>query len=302
MGIVLDLEWNGAYSRKAHGYFNEIIEIGAVKMEDGVRQTDTFHAVMRPVVSRKLSPLVHDLTGIEANELEEGIPFAQAVSRFRKWMGGEDAVLMTWSTTDLLVLLENCRYFLQTERIPFMRRYADLQAYCQKRLDCPLSRQLGLNAAAELLGLTADGLDLHRALDDSILSGRIFARLYDREAFAREVRSADAEFYGRLLFKTVTVSDMNSPYVRLEEEHFDCPDCGRPLQRSSDWRFRGRAFCADYDCPDCGGRYAGRVQVRLKYDGPETRRRLTPRRDPAGDDVQETAPAAPENAAGPPEI
>ncbi len=31
--VVLDLEWNGAYSRKLRGFINEIIEIGAVKLD-----------------------------------------------------------------------------------------------------------------------------------------------------------------------------------------------------------------------------------------------------------------------------
>ena len=31
--VILDLEWNGAYSRRLHGFINEIIEFGAVKLD-----------------------------------------------------------------------------------------------------------------------------------------------------------------------------------------------------------------------------------------------------------------------------
>ena len=68
--IVLDLEWNGSYSKKAHGYFNEIIEIGAVRVEDGARIADTFHAVIRPVYSKKLTEFVTNLTSITESDLE----------------------------------------------------------------------------------------------------------------------------------------------------------------------------------------------------------------------------------------
>lgn len=67
--IVMDLEWNGGYSRKAHGYFNEIIEVGAVRLDESLQVIDRFHAAIRPVVSRKLSDIVTDLTNITPEEL-----------------------------------------------------------------------------------------------------------------------------------------------------------------------------------------------------------------------------------------
>ena len=62
--IVVDLEWNGSYSKKAHGYFNEIIEVGAVKLDAQLKTVDTFHCVIHPTVSKKLSGIVTDLTHI----------------------------------------------------------------------------------------------------------------------------------------------------------------------------------------------------------------------------------------------
>ena len=34
--IVMDLEWNNTYAKKANGYINEIIEIGAVKLDEDI--------------------------------------------------------------------------------------------------------------------------------------------------------------------------------------------------------------------------------------------------------------------------
>ena len=32
--VILDLEWNGTYSRRLKGFMNEIIEFGAVKVDE----------------------------------------------------------------------------------------------------------------------------------------------------------------------------------------------------------------------------------------------------------------------------
>ena len=79
--VILDLEWNGAYSKKAKGYFNEIIEIGAVRLSPEGKIQDRFDAYIRPVVSKKLTKIVTNLTGITDEQVEEGMTFTAAISR-----------------------------------------------------------------------------------------------------------------------------------------------------------------------------------------------------------------------------
>ena len=150
--VVMDLEWNGAYCRQTHGYFNEIIEIGAVRLDEKLQPSGEFHAVIRP--------------------------------QLQEWLHSRDAVILTWSTTDLLVMMENCRYYYEDDRLPFMERYADLQVYSQQRMGVGTAQQIALGKACELLGIDEDGADLHRALDDSRLSARILQRIYEADSFA----------------------------------------------------------------------------------------------------------------------
>lgn len=287
--IILDLEWNGIYAKKTKGYFNEIIEIGAVKINEEMQQADEFHAVIKPVVGHKLSSLVQNLTGIEEGELAEGQPFTRAVSQLRKWIAEPDAVVMTWSTTDLMVLLENCRYFLKEERIPFMNRYADLQNYCQRRLEYGSSQQLGLGKACELLKIDGDELSPHRALDDSILSGRIFVQVFEPHSFKRTVHEANKDFYDRLTFKTTIISDIRDAHIKRADLRFRCTECDRPLRRVGEWKFKSRAFIADFVCRGCDRKFLGRVQVKLKYDGAETKRRLILKLDEEPKDAAEAS-------------
>ena len=273
--IVADLEWNGAYSKKAHGYFNEIIEIGAVKLNDRLEIADTFHAVIKPVVSRKLSRVVSDLTNITTDELEEGTTFAAASAALQRF-AGEDAMLLTWSTTDLAVLLENYRFHLQCKRIPFMTRYADLQAYVQahKQLGSA-GQQIGLARACEALGISDEGLEQHRALDDSRMTAAIAQKTIEPEALAPFVREADDAFYDRLNFQPYYIRDQHSPLIARQHWRFRCPTCGRILRNRGQWRFYNQAFWSDMVCRPCDKTYTARAQFRKKYDSVEVKRKLT---------------------------
>ena len=179
--VVLDLEWNGAYSRKLHGFINEIIEFGAVKLDKKLNIADRFSCFVRPQVTKKISTVISDLTSITDENLTDAMPFMQVVSRFRKWAG--DCVIATWGTSDILALIENCRYFGGSEIVPFLSRYADMQVYCEQMLGLDGKEQLGLSKAAELAGVDDGQLDHHRALDDSVLSALVLKKLYTRESF-----------------------------------------------------------------------------------------------------------------------
>lgn len=272
--IVIDLEWNGSWSKKAHGYFNEIIEVGAVKVDEQMRIVDVFRAAIKPVVSKKLSTIVTDLTNITAEELEDGTTFTGMMRQLSKWMGKEPSTVLTWSTTDLLVLMENCRYFYGRQEIPFLKNYMDFQVYAQQRMGVDTSQQLGLARAGEMLDIPEDDMSLHRALDDSKLTAAILQKVYDKESFVSAILPVDEEFYKRITFKTTIIKDIDDPLVKRSEMCFNCPDCGQNMKRKGSWRFRSRAFCAEFSCRRCDKKYSGRVQFRLKYEGVEIKKKL----------------------------
>lgn len=272
--IVIDLEWNGSYSKKAHGYFNEIIEVGAVKLDEQMRIVDTFRAAIKPVVSKKLSTIVTDLTNITAEELADGTTFTAMMRQFSRWMGNHPSVVLTWSTTDLLVLMENCRYFTGRQEIPFLHHYMDFQVYAQQRMGVDTSQQLGLARAGEMLGIPEDNMSLHRALDDSKLTAAILQKVYDAASFSDAIMDVDDEFYKRITFKTVIIKDLDDPSVKRSELAFNCPHCGKNMKRKGTWRFRNRAFCAEFSCRCTDTRYSGRVQFKQKYEGVEVRKKL----------------------------
>lgn len=284
---VLDLEWNGAYSRRIKRFINEIIEFGAVLVDENLNVLDTFEVMIHPQVGKKLSGKVSSLTSITDSDLEDGLLFMQAVSRFGKW--ARDAVVMTWGTSDILTLIENCRYFCGNGRIPFLGRYVDLQAYCEAKMGTGATgKQMGLSTAAELLHIDEEGFDHHRALGDSLLELSCFQKLYhpqDLQPFVQNARSG--EFYRRMEFRTLPVCDLHHPLIRPQDLAFFCESCGKRARRVGAWQLHNKSFRAVFQCGHCGAKFCGRVQFKLKYEGLSVKKTVRP--------VEEEPKTAPEN-------
>ncbi len=263
--VILDLEWNGTYSRRLKGYINEIIEFGAIKCGPHLEEKETFSCFVKPQVAKHISSTISHLTSITDENLTDGLTFMQAVSRFKRWAG--DCLVMTWGTSDILTLIENCRYFSGDEHVPFLTRYCDLQLYTQDRMGLGRREQVGLSRAAELLGLDLSGMDHHRALDDSRMTLEVLRKVYDPRGMEPYIDLCDREFYRRITFKTTYICDLRSPLVEKSHLRFLCPKCRAESQRLTRWNVKNKSFRADFRCTSCGHLFAGRLTIKQKYEG-----------------------------------
>ena len=276
--VILDLEWNGTDSRRLKGFMNEIIEFSAVKVDEQLHVLDTFDALVRPQVGKKISGKIKTLTNITNEELANGLQFMQVMSRFRKWMG--DAVLMTWGTSDILALIENSRYFCGSERIPFLKQYVDLQCYCEQMLHYDATKQMGLSTSAQLLGINEEDIAHHRAMDDSMLSLRCLQKLYQRETLIPFIQDARTDaFYEKITFKTMIICDLNNPLIKRSDMIFHCDACGRRASREGEWQLKNKSYRANFRCKHCDNRFIGRVQFKLKYDGMVVKKCILPHKE-----------------------
>lgn len=83
--IVLDLEWNMPENshrrvRSPITLNGEIIQIGAVKLDEGLEEIGEFNVKIRPVFYRKMNKRIEELTSITGAELEHGESFEGSVS------------------------------------------------------------------------------------------------------------------------------------------------------------------------------------------------------------------------------
>lgn len=272
--VILDLEWNGSYSRKKKGFINEVIEFGAVKCNSSLQIIDTFSCLVRPQIAKRLNTIITNLTHITDEALIGGVPFMRAVSLFRRW--SKNAIVMTWSTSDILTLIENCRYFSGNQKIPFLEYYCNLQDYVQDVLSTGTHEQLGLLHAAELLELETDPTGHHRALDDSKVALEILRKIYDEKRIQPFIQTCDDDFYTRITFKTSYISDLQDPLVRRSHLRFTCPRCSAKTARQTSWQYRNKGFRAEFKCNECGYSFSGRLILKLKYEGLTVNRKTFP--------------------------
>lgn len=264
--IVMDLEWNNVYSSKRGMFFNEIIEVGAVKLDENFREISRFSQTVNTALGNRLRRKVKELTHITNEEINNGSGFTRVMSDYRHWIGNVPSVVMTWGNTDVFVLLENFEYFSGAHTVPFMHYYADLQKYCQSVLKRNPETQLGLSAAAELLDIDTEGMDLHRGLSDSILTAECLKRTYNKAKLEKYISSCDDEFYDRLNFKPYIIRDLNSVAVDKKKFTTYCPNCGTKMKRVSKWSFKNAFFRAKFTCESCNKKYKVSLRYKQYYD------------------------------------
>ena len=109
--VILDLEWNGTYSRRLKGFMNEIIEFGAVKVDECLHVLDTFDALVRPQVGKKISGKIKTLTNITNEEL--AVILARAIeklelktSKINSVDKGDYKFLADWNRDGIIKMLE----------------------------------------------------------------------------------------------------------------------------------------------------------------------------------------------------
>ena len=275
--IILDLEWDSAYSVKFKRFINQILQIGAVKLDGNFNIIGTFEQTVRSSVSKKVTGRFAALTGITTEKMRDGIPFDEAVDRYNEW-AGKDTVTMTWSDSDLYSIKENEECLLSGGRRFAVEKYLDLQKFVQgelKKAGYEDKNQISLSAAAQLLGVDTEGLELHTAKDDSLLCVALLKKCYNKESFEPFIRdTGDPEFYRRLRFKPYAISNINDERIDKSQLVFYCDKCGAKANRTSVWRYRNRWFAAKFTCPKCARRFSGRLTFKKTYDDVLVRRRI----------------------------
>lgn len=177
--IVLDLEFNQAFPFKTEKKVKpvpecpfEIIQIGAVKLDEHFAQTATFNQMICPRIYPKLHPFVEKITGLTEADLENQGTFAEAYEAFLAFIGKEDTILCTWGPDDIKSLFRNILYY-NLDADALSTRYINIQPYASSYLKQDAGHAIGLKNAATQLGLPIE-LTFHNALHDAIYTAKIF--------------------------------------------------------------------------------------------------------------------------------
>lgn len=266
--IIFDLEWNNAYSYVSKGFMNEIIEIGAVKLNERLEIVDTFKQLVKPKITKRLSGRCKNLTNITNEELKEnGISFNDAIADFAQWSRGEGNVFLSWSNSDLYVLAADYQVLLGNVNISFISKYCDAQKYCMSFIEKEDKNQVSLAKCCELFGIDIDTSSLHRALTDCYLEAECFKKVFDRNKIKKYIVDCDKTFFERLIYKPYLITSPKSQLFNVYEQVILCPDCNSEMDRLKGYECVNKSFRCPTKCTVCNKSYWTTVRAKKTYDG-----------------------------------
>lgn len=234
--IVLDMEWNQpGYADKTlcrNGVCmkNEIIQIGAVKLDEKSRIVDRFNVIVKPQSITSMNKIIKQLTGITDEMLQKGESFESAVGRFSEWCGN-DFVILIWGYDDIRILKNNLSFFgLDCSWLP--KSYNLQMIFCSQTDN--EKRQYSLSYALEYFHIEIDA-GLHDALNDAEYTALVCAKL-DLTRGIKYLETSPSE---------TRVNDNRISSLLIKRKF-------RNLQKKEDIWSNG--FISRPVCPYCGGK------------------------------------------------
>ncbi len=248
--IVFDLEWNQSPKGKQDSLEEmpfEIIEIGAVKLDENFRLVGEFHRLICPQVYQKIHYMTSDVTHITMEELrKQGKFFPEAADDFLDWCG-RNAVFCTWGSMDLMELQRNLAYYAM--EIPFPRPLLFYDVQKLYGLFYKDGAKPSLDASVEELELLEDRA-FHRALDDAYYTARVLMHLAENPGANAFLPYQSIDYYWLPENKKEEIRMVFPGYSKYVSRIFpskedamkdrgvtriQCYECGRALRAKIRW-------------------------------------------------------------------
>lgn len=180
--IVLDLEFNQPYNFKTGTRTLlepkvpfEIIQLGAVKMDNDLNITESFNYFIKPQIYGRIHPVVEKLTGITIDKLKNSNNFLSAFNAFTSFIGTEPAVLCSWGVDDIKSLFRNIIYY-NCDQDKITKNYINIQSMATKVLNFENGNSIGLKTAVELLNIPEETA-FHDAFNDAYYTALVFEKI-----------------------------------------------------------------------------------------------------------------------------
>lgn len=266
--IIFDLEWNQPFDEVAiiqdPVYLTgEIVEIGAVMLDENFCPMDELRLYIAPKYYTKMHKQIAALTGIHDKDLaERGIPFPEAYQKFVSWCG-EEYAFMTWSMNDMPMLIDNM--ILHGIDVSDLPECYDIQRIFSREIMRGETRY-SLDTALTLLKEKGD--TSHDALHDARNTAKVCDHL-DLEDYLHEYTSkVFAERPTGTRYET-----RKQILVDPSLSEFYCPWCGQPVKCESWISLGGNTHVAYGVCPD-GDEFLVQLSVVYHRKGEYSTKRI----------------------------
>ena len=272
--IIIDLEFNNLknitnYHKnffQDHGKFdsvnleNEIIEIGAVKVDKYMKPISEIREYVKPTVFPLINPVVTEITKIDMNILnEKGIPFDKAIGKLKDMFEDGD-ILCSWAKDDVVELIINANYYNYND-LSWLNEYLDIQEYVTKIL--AHKKSLGLKVALDELKIKVDETKLHDALNDARYTVEVFRRVYNSRVIKNYLVK---DIYN---MPAIHVSNLESIKIDEEQLMLKCPKCGKRVELETEVKLLNWRFAAVGTCPKCKSNVLCEVLIKKTLKGEE---------------------------------
>lgn len=182
--IIFDLEFNQKYSKDKSATSNikenlllEIIQIGAIKLNNNFESISTFNDLINPTVHKTIHPYVENLTKITTESLTSSRTFPEVYKDFLTFIGTDEAILCVWGTSDIKELIKNIK-FHNLSYSSLSKKYIDIQSLASKHFNVPKGSKIGLKNTIELLNIDITG-EFHDAYNDAYYTTEVLKKLYN---------------------------------------------------------------------------------------------------------------------------
>ena len=173
--IVLDLEWNQSNTGDEEEVKQipfEIIDFGAIKLNNRDEMIDEFNQLVKPQVYQHMHYITSKIIHLHMKDLQKGRPFPEVMQEFLDWCG-EDYIFCTWGPLDLFELQRNMKYYYMDPLASAPIRFLDVQKLFSIRYEDRKLRR-SLEFAIDFLHIEKD-VPFHRAFSDAYYTARILA-------------------------------------------------------------------------------------------------------------------------------
>ena len=194
MSIFIDLEMNTTDARLVHkkDLRNEVIEIGAVRMDDTFHPLDRFRIFVRPQNNGVIARKIYKLTGTSTGAASDAASQPEALDALLFLFVSECCEIYSWSTSDLCQLRKECGFKgIDSVFLDEMVQWHDFQEDFRQMLG--EKNILSLSNAMHRAGLEPEGC-LHDASWDAYNSARLMETAHSPN-FAADVAKAQAACY-----------------------------------------------------------------------------------------------------------
>ncbi len=184
--IIFDLEFNQKHpniksedNQISNDLMFEIIQIGALKLDNNFNTISTFNSFVKPTVHKILHPYVEELTNITYEQINTSKFFTDVYKDFINFIGDSESTLVLWGVNDIKELIKNAHYYkLSSDVIP--KKYIDIQSYLSKALKYSKGKKIGLKTAIEYLEIPIES-EFHDAFNDAYYTTELFKRVYNKK-------------------------------------------------------------------------------------------------------------------------